>query len=276
MIPILIPSRGRANDVRTIQQFPLDLQEVTNIFVPPDEYVHYARALSSTPVIVRGLEYSSIGDKRHKMAQWAANSYSEMFLMVDDDVIWARRRNHEETGLQPMVPDDFQPMLHFAYSQMVGNVAVVGISAREGNNRMGYGKPEALIEPNTRVFRAALFKTQPFLSVEHNRLPFMEDFDVLLQLLKRGHENRCLYYWAQDQRGTQTQGGCSTTRTLELHNKSAEGLAQLHPGIVTLREKSNKTGGSFGKRTEVTIAWKKALLLSGGPEVLLDDSELAG
>lgn len=261
MIPILIPSRGRANDVRTIKQFPKRLLEWTRIFVPSDEYVEYCRALKDAGVVVHGLDYESIGDKRHKMAQWVEKCGLEKFFMVDDDVIWSRRRSPEETGLVPAEPQDVLHMIEHADLFLNDQIAVVGISAREGNNRKGPGGPE-INEPNTRVFRAAMFQTEPFLSVEHNRLPFMEDFDVMLQLLEKGYENRNLYYWAQDQRGTQTQGGCSTARTHDNHELSAHRLKELHPEVVTLRQKSNKTGGSFGQRTEVTIAWKKALQMS--------------
>lgn len=273
MIPILIPSRGRAKDIRTLQQMPRDLWEQTIMFVPKDEVDAYVGAVHGMGVIVKGLSYSSIGEKRQKMAKWAQDYFCDMFFMVDDDVIWSRRNNDHETGLVPMGSGDFQPMLNFAYSQMVGKVAVVGISAREGNNRMGFGGPKDLIEPNTRVFRAAMFRTEEFLAVEHNRLEFMEDFDVMLQLLEKGYENRCLYYWAQDQRGTQSQGGCSTTRTHESHERSAHRLQELHPNVVTLRQKTNKTGGSFGTRTEVTIAWKKAVRLHSRSDEISEASE---
>lgn len=262
MIPILIPSRGRANDVRTIKQFPDELLFQTHIFVPREEGMKYTDALAGTGVSVHTMDYTSIGDKRMQMAQWAAARYCDKFIMVDDDVVWSRRRSPEETGLIPMEPQDFQPMLDMMYRWMTDTVGAVGISAREGNNRIGPGHPDELVENNTRIFRAAMFRTMQFLDVEHNRVPFMEDFDVMLQLLRSGWENRCLYYWAQDQRGTQTQGGCSVTRTHELHEQSAHRLAELHPGLVKLRQKTNKTGGSFGTRTEVTIAWKRALQVS--------------
>ncbi len=87
----------------------------------------------------------------------------------------------------------------------------------------------------------------------------MEDFDVQLQLLKRGLGNACLYYWAQGQSKTNAPGGCSLWRTHEVHEAAARRLAELHPGLVRLRQKANKTdAGGFGTRMEVTIAWKKA------------------
>ena len=58
---------------------------------------------------------------------------------------------------------------------------------------------------------------------------------------------------------TNEDGGCSEYRTHEFHEHSARRLAELHPGLVTLRQKSNKTDREgFGTRTEVTIQWKRA------------------
>lgn len=141
---------------------------------------------------------------------------------------------------------------------LLDEYAHVGVSAREGNNRAGEGDAP-LLQENTRTYRVLAYQTDMFLSVEHGRVRVMEDFDVNLQLLRQGHKNACLFYWAQGQKMTNAPGGCSTWRTHEVHEESARRLAELHPGLVSLREKHNKTDADgFGTRTEVTIQWKRA------------------
>jgi hypothetical protein len=136
--------------------------------------------------------------------------------------------------------------------------AHVSVSAREGNNRAGVGEAP-LVSLNTRTLRVLAYRTEEFLRAEHGRVPVMEDFDVNLQLLRAGHSNACASFWAQGQRMTNEAGGCSTYRTHELHEGAARRLAELHPGLVRLRQKQNKTDREgFGTRTEVTISWKAA------------------
>ena len=80
-----------------------------------------------------------------------------------------------------------------------------------------------------------------------------------MQILANGGEIASNYYWAQGQRMMNEAGGCSEWRTHEIHEKAAETLARLHPGVVSLRQKQNNLDkNGFGTRTEVTIQWKYA------------------
>jgi hypothetical protein len=137
--------------------------------------------------------------------------------------------------------------------QALHKYAHVSISAREGNNRM-----EVPFVTCSRPLRAMAFRRKEFLQCEHGRVDVMEDFDVTLQLLRKGYQNMVITAYANDQRMTQMAGGCSDYRTHAVHEASAKKLAKLHPEFVKLRTKENKTGGEFAKRTEVTISWKAA------------------
>jgi hypothetical protein len=94
--------------------------------------------------------------------------------------------------------------------------------------------------------------------VRFDRLPVMEDFDVALQLLRKGYPSLTLNNWVQDQSTSNAPGGCSTYRSLEVQAKGAKGLARLHPNVVKLVEKTTKGAWGGGTRTDVQVAWKKA------------------
>ena len=262
--PILIPSRGRVKLLgtqgSTIHQFDEELIRRTHYFVEPIEYAQYSVPANKIGFNLVPVSTKGMGDLRHQMALWAEENEHQAFFMFDDDLQWFTRKSWQETGLKKADVVDIKNMLTVAEQTLycLDSVACVGISARQGNNTKGTGDVQ-LLEPNTRIIRAFMFKTAPFLQMIHGRVPFMEDFDVLLQLLENGWENRNLYFWAQDQRSTQAEGGCSLTRTHANHEASAVHLKELHPDVVSLRQKENKTGGEFGKRTEVTIQWKRAL-----------------
>lgn len=262
--PIVIPSRGRASlfereGCSVVQFSPSQMERVT-YFVKPEEFTPYLRQGEKFGFKVVPMRYGTIGEKRERMAQWVYEQDEPLFFMCDDDLKWFKRKSETETKLVPCDADDIDDMLEIAEHAIstLDSVGTVGISAREGNNRFGAG-PRSLMVGNTRVYRAALFRSEAFLSVRHARVQYFEDFDVQLQLLKLGWENRLLCYYAQDQRGTNAKGGCSIERTHLNHELAAKALHDLHPNEVSLREKVNKTGGAFGTRAEVTVQWKKAL-----------------
>jgi len=179
---------------------------------------------------------------------------SGKFIMLDDDLKFYRRISSTDWHLR--YPADLGASITDLFSlveKKLDRYAHVAIGAREGNNRMSWPGVEC-----TRPLRALAYRRDEFLSVEHGRVAIMEDFDVTMQLLRKGLKNYVTTSWAQSQIMTQMDGGCSDYRTLELHNTNVRKFAQLHAGFVKLRDKKNKTGGKFGSRVEATIYWKKA------------------
>lgn len=260
---IMIPSRGRytaAEIARGPLKFIPDvLRWNTSYHVRSDESEKYSGVLgvSTNNVGLVSLDYQGIGDKRRLMGEYASQVNHDKFLMIDDDVNFLVRRDEDKWQLQAQTQTDFFEMFT-EIEKLLDVYASVGISAREGNNRQGIGPAPLLVE-NTRVMRVLAYRTKEFLECEHARVPLMEDFDVQLQLLRKGHKNACLFYWANGQSQTNAPGGCSLVRTHEVQDAAAHKLAELHPGFVRLRQKTNKTDAAgLGTRTEVTIGWKSA------------------
>jgi len=265
MVPIYIPSRRRAHQLKSefcpIHQMDDVMRSRVTYVVPDGDEDEYVFDLPPSIKVV-GFRGHGIAEKRKFIGELAAKAGHEKFMMVDDDIKWFTREHFFQTNLVPAGSYDLNLMMRIVNSFLEHGYAHVGISAREGNNRQGTGGPNDLFEQNTRILRVHAFWTEIYNSVEHCRVDFMEDFDVSLQILEKGYKNANLYFWCQDQRQTQAPGGCDY-RTHASHERAATRLAELHPQVVTLRDKENKTGGAFGKRKEVTVQWKKAYELAG-------------
>lgn len=265
---IAIPSRGRASGLRTgtLSRIPLGLMPQTIIFTHASEQSQYEaavpEAMRNAGIRVVPLEYDNIAQKRLLIGKAVMDLGIEKFVMLDDDIDFLVRRGADDWRLREANGQEALEMFR-AMDHHLDRYAQVAISPREGNNRFGVGTAEELVHECTRAMRITAYRTRDFLSVQHNRVPVMEDIDVTLQLLSSGRANAVLAYWANGQKMTNAPGGCSIWRTHELHNGAANRLAELHPGLVTTRQKTNKTDrDGFGTRTEVTVYWKKAFAKS--------------
>ena len=94
--------------------------------------------------------------------------------------------------------------------------------------------------------------------IKFTHAKYMSDFDVTLQLLRKGFPNLVLAHWCQNQGSSNAPGGCSATRTIESLREAAESLARRHTPFVKLVTKQTKTAWGGGERTDVQVAWKKA------------------
>jgi hypothetical protein len=94
--------------------------------------------------------------------------------------------------------------------------------------------------------------------VRWDRLKFMIDFDMTMQLLARGHDNVIVNSMVHNQYGSNATGGCSQYRTQASQEADAVKLQQLWgPEFVTLVRKETKTAWGWGTRADVRIYWKK-------------------
>ncbi len=255
--PILIPSRGRAHDVITIDRMPKEFWGHVTLCVPVEEKTDYQRKYADKVNVISVSDYhNTISEKRQKMAEWVLNSVDspKWFWMMDDDLTFFERI--PETTRLTKIEGDMESWTNmWSVAESIANdrtMCAIGISLRGGNNNMP-------IEGawNTRLIRCGLFNTEVFLNAEHNRLKFMGDFDVMLQMLRMGYDNHVISRWAQDHRATNATGGCETSRTEEVMVEVADGLEALHEGFVKTKWKANKSG-HLKERKDVTVQWKKA------------------
>lgn len=247
---VFVVSRSRWERSDTLESLGELARDVT-LVVPEAQRNNYLPLSKRHGCKLRGCPYEGISKTRQYCGQVALGW---RFLMLDDDLTFFRRVSASDWHLKlpHEVGDTAESMLNLI-SDSLRKYVHVAVSAREGNNRLPYEGLE-----NARPLRALAYRKREFLEVEHGRVKIMEDFDVSLQLIKKGYKNLVISQWTHSQRQTQMAGGCSDYRTKELHAAEVEKFASLHPGLVKLRQKVNKTGGDFGHRLEATIYWQKA------------------
>lgn len=264
---IFIPSLGRADKIlgrmNTVFELPKGAHDETSMVVQPQEAEAYRSALRRMGIECRVLECPEKGIAATR--RWIAeNSPCEKILMLDDDLKFQERISDTSPKFNTYPSDESKLEMLATVERVLDTYAHAGIADRVAGSRVvaggsfveGTGK--AMVQLDTRLLRALAYRRTEHLACEHGRVDVMEDFDIALQLLAKGYHSANIAWWVQDQRSTQWKGGCSTYRTHELHERSARRLAELHPHVVSLRQKVNKGGGDFGTRTEVTIQWRKA------------------
>lgn len=263
MLPIYIPSKAR-HTLANVNDGPMSWlpKDAAVTYIVPAEEVRLYSELNlgdNVDIVPEPAQVKNIAQARWFAGYLAGQRGQEAFTMMDDDIRLLVRERPDHFRLRNATEQDARDLFEAITFYMSQGVGHLGVSPRQGNNRAGVGLPHQLIAYNTRIMQLLSYKTDAFLSAEHGRITVMEDFDVTLQLLRKGIPNLCFYHWAVGQKMTNSPGGCSTYRTHEVHDASARALAEFHPGFVRLRQKQNKTDReNFGSRTEVTISWKKA------------------
>lgn len=189
--------------------------------------------------------------------EWLQHHTAKKIVMLDDDLVFSIRRTDDPTKFRRPLATDLES-LFTEIEDSLDDYAHVGVSHREGANRntdqyLEAGRMMRILAYNTDVIKAE--------GVISNRVPDVEDFDVTLQLLKKGYPNRILNGWVHNQGGSNQEGGCSDYRTPETHDRDVRIFASFHEGFVKVvkkKTKDNWCADENGERTDVVIQWKRA------------------
>lgn len=260
---IFIPTLGRRPDQQyTLRELGPALIKKYNatLVCAPSEYKALTKnnpfygACEVLPCKVQG----NIG----KVRQWICDNTDDPHILVMDDDLqsWSFREEiHARSGDQYVQYRKATPQQR---AQGLAKVATLLKKYAHGSigHRLFANNREAL-EFNTRQLRALAYDVN-VLKAEgvKFRMELMEDLDVQLQLIKRGHEGFQINTLVQEQKGSNESGGCSTYRSDDRQTAAAHKLAELHPDCVTVVQKKQKGNGTmWGDRTDVRISWRKAI-----------------
>ncbi len=223
----------------------------------------------------------SHGQRIHTKRQWIIeNLESEFLLQLDDDMYffrrclpkyrdWVRDKNGPSWRINELGKSLEKKLLYTADEKavitgfnrfrrfMIEQDAAHGcIRSRMGNN---YEEPDTDLEASGREMHAIAHKRSALLdnNIRFDQIEFREDFNVNLQLLRKGLSAVHVYDFACSPNPYGESGGCSEYRTETESDRAALRLALMHPGFVTPGLKTYKTTGT---RMEVTVAWQQAYL----------------
>ena len=282
---IVITSAGRADKLITPAHFSPRLQRMTTFVVPYEEYDVYKEALKGYEVGLvgapQGVLYCS--PKR----QWAATELckdDKYVAFVDDDLDFFIR--NEDMSLTKADAAGVDLIFDTLLDTLNQNIHFVGVSSRFGNNQVSEDYKDI-----GRVSRCWAFNRETFMRLKVDMAPFptmgMQDFHTILTFLEHGYPNRVFYKFSQNDKGSNSAGGCSAYRDFETLRKSAEQLARQHPGLVEVVEKRTKhswpnmpqaADGMF-IRHDVKVSWQKAYLrgrAGGGMTAFLASQKAKG
>ena len=245
---IYIPTRGRADNQVTLSFFPEDMRKDVVLVIDEDEKHLYENKYDCKYMVIPE-EIKGIAKKRQYIHK---HTEDKKIVMLDDDLRFYIRKSPTDWHLRYLEPEEYKALFGLL-DKWLDDYAHVGVSAREGNNRV-----EHLAVENTRYMRVLGYNLNMFDNVELGRVDVMEDFDINLQLLRQGKPSKISYYYAQGQKSSNAEGGCSEWRTIEVHNAGAEKLHDLHPDFVKVVEKETKTAWNGMPRKDVNVQWKRA------------------
>lgn len=247
---IYIPTKGRTDRQPTWDALPPQLKERAYLVCPEREgkwHGSFNRQYLSCPA--EGIS---------AVRQWIIENADDPFVfMMDDDQTFFVRQSPTDWHLRPATAADLTAM-YLRVQELLegGSYAHLGISARQGNNRVPELTKEIARQYNTYAYNAEIIQRE---GLRFDEVPLMEDFNMTLHLLRRGYKNIVLYKYAWNQPTSNASGGCSTYRTPELQERAARMLEANHPGFVKVVRKASKSGWKgMEERVDVTVYWKKA------------------
>ena len=257
---IYIPTRGRLEDQITLFNLPDGLYYKTKLVVDASEADDHKDMYGDDHVIVLPASCNTIGKVRQFIIdQHDIKKYGPKIIMLDDDLGFNMRRTDIREKFLPATDESIIEGFSLV-EKLLDDHPHGGIRARQ----MSQDAPD--IDYNCRALRALSYRVDILRenNITFDRLIVMEDFDVTLQLLRRGYSNAVISTIIQGQGSSNAPGGCSIYRNNERQKEGAEGLQRLHPEFVKVRtKKTNWKGWGSDERTDVTITWKKAFKSSG-------------
>lgn len=252
---LYITTLGRLEDQKTLRNLTPDLRRRTYLVVQAHEYIDHMDKYGDqcAGVIALPEHIDNLGETRRYMRGLARMEGAKTYCLLDDDIEFYIRRDPGDWRLTSPTEEELNKMFDEVEDRLLSGYMHVGVSGREGNNRV----PDYGVE-NTRYMRMLCYRTDMPDGADPGRINGMSDFDLNLQLLRRRCASYVFFRYAQGQRATQSPGGCAINRTHETHEKEVDWMVEEHHPFVKKRYKVNRTGGEFGKRAEVTIHWQKA------------------
>lgn len=268
---IAIPSAGRVNKQVTLRHIRKHKLEARTVLVVPIKEVERYRSYLGEKIKIVQCPHDGISRTREWILCTLTTEMGyDKVLMVDDDMDFCMRPEVSKAKLLTIEDTKtFMGMLETLEDWLDHGFVHVGLTARQGNHQPFYDEHGVYgLHPYrdaTRMMNCYAYNVSTLKLIEgikFGRTEVMEDFDLTLQLLRRGFPNRVSFHYCWNQRGSDKAGGCSSYRTPECQKLAAETLRDLHPGFVKVVLKKSKDSSPAWKnmkvRHDVAVQWRKA------------------
>jgi len=253
---IIIPTLGRMDNQVTYNSLPDKYKDITKFVVQTHEFAEMNKRYAG-----KVLELPSEINRIAPTREWIFNEFKDTrHIVFDDDLEFVVKEPNPESTPKWLSRKFTEKDFDDAFS-LINNWMDEGIAF--GGMLPVWVIPDISqwpIRENQRMMTNWFFDGPRIpRDLEWNRVQAAEDFDINLQLLTRGFKNRQSAKYMVTCSATNAPGGCSTWRTLEVHNEAQIMLQKLWPDFVKIREKEVTSGPWKGHiKLATTIQHKKA------------------
>ena len=256
MIELVIPTFKRLDKQITLNSIPDNFRDGVTLVVQPQE-VEDAKKIHSNIFVLSG-DNIGISETRKQIAmEWGCSRKSRHWVLDDDLEILKSEMVDEKIQKSPVDNTTFQECLDKIEETMDNGFYHGGIGSTLVNP---IGKWP--FTNNSRILGNVFYDgealAETFKEIDWI-LDNAEDYYVNLQLLTRGLPNRVMYEFISNPGLSNSEGGCSTSRTIERHNEACKKLAEKFPEFVSIKTKVATSGSWKGlERLGINGRWKKA------------------
>jgi hypothetical protein len=248
---IIIPTRGRIYEQITLRSLPPELRKRTTLVCPKREASSLHRLYEDVKITWEPYPKMKIAQTREWIMQtWLDAGYHKI-IMLDDDLVFATRISAGDWHLRDIWGEELTPEFERLANKLGPEYPHVGFGSRQGNRWKAAGWEIA----DKMMYSLGYYLPIVVNECELGRIETHEDYDVTLQLLRKGYPNAVWHTTVHDQRQSYAPGGCSTYRTIESSDADVYKLARLHPGCVRVDHRTYTTSPD---RLEPFCRWKKA------------------
>ena len=178
---LLLTTLGRPHGQRTLVNMMEENWDLVTLVVQPHEEDYMRWAWPGLDMLVLPPEINTLGKTRAWLLRNTRKRFGPRICLLDDDLNWYYRPDPSRTNLRyPENPQIIRTMFS-DLGDALNDYAHASISAREGN---GHIQEEYLT--NVRYMRCLAYNTDMIPESVAPRVDGMSDFDVNLQLLRRG------------------------------------------------------------------------------------------
>jgi len=266
---IALATRGRVDAQKTLERLHPKILKQVSLFCHPGELKLHQKNWGDKVKDIQ--EYDSNAKNIGEIREWLAyNAPKGKIIFMDDNITFSVRLEGYKTPrvlnknnfTDSEILEHQTNMFNWLWDSLdKKNIGIAGISFRPFN-RIGMED----IENNKRFFAIWGLDCKKYYSQKGSTIfmsdwPIKEDFAAGIAIRKMGYNILVTNKFAFDKTsGSNSKGGCSNYRNVDLMNSEAKRMAEMFPDIITIKTRNNNNwGGDFeGKESlDVIIHWSK-------------------